>query len=62
MHRVTDARRALDIVMISEVKASRIFVGPTNNEYRFVSPYRREGAKFYVWNIQDKKIIDVEAE
>jgi hypothetical protein len=60
MHRVTDARRALDAVMIAEVKASRIFVGPTNNEYRFVSPYRREGAKFHVWNIQDRKIVDVD--
>src|ERR1700722_9974486 len=45
MHRVTDARRALDAIMIAGVKASRTFVGPTNNEYRFVSPYRREGAK-----------------
>jgi hypothetical protein len=60
MHRVTDARSALDIVMIAGVKASRTFVGPTNNEYRFVSPYRRVGAKFHVWNIQDKQIMDVD--
>lgn len=60
MHRVTDARRALSSALEEIVRTGDAVTGPTNNNYSFSFPFHRKDAKFHVWQIKQREVMDVD--
>ena len=60
MHRIEDARAALDTALGNAVKRESSFLSPTGDEYTFEFPYHRKNARFHVWALSTSGVVEAD--